>query len=200
MSTARKQLFPKDNMNTSRRLFLIALCALGFGMFPSNAPHPEFDAFPSLGSLQGSWRSPMNAYRLENPFLVPQTFTGTKHRGVDLVPIGRGEESLIPIVAPTFGVVSFRGVVVNRPVLTIDHLNGLKSSFEPVESALLVGDVVQKGEPVGFLKTPDQYEHCFVTCLHFGVRLNDKYVNPMLLIGGLKPSILLPAPSPIYLD
>ena len=64
------------------------------------------------------------------------------HRGVDLQAAADGA----PVTAPESGTVSFVGVVVDRPVITIDHGNGLRSSFEPVESGLAAGAAVAKGD------------------------------------------------------
>ena len=50
------------------------------------------------------------------------------HRGVDLQAAHDGA----PVTSPAAGTVSFVGVVVDRPVITIDHGDGLRSSFEPV--------------------------------------------------------------------
>ena len=50
-----------------------------------------------------------------------------------------------PVTSPESGTVSFVGVVVDRPVITIDHGNGLRSSFEPVRSTLTGGAVRGQG-------------------------------------------------------
>ena len=89
--------------------------------------------------------------------------------------------------------VSFSGVVVDREVLSIDHGGGYVSSFEPVESELEVGDSVTEGQTVAELSTYDDgSHHCDSPCLHWGVRLFGEYINPLLLIGELEPSVLLP--------
>ncbi len=107
------------------------------------------------------------------------------HRGVDLGPTPDGA----PVAAPSDGVVAFAGVVVDRPVLTIDHGDGLKSSFEPVTSELKAGDTVRKGQVVGSMEPG----HCSsATCLHWGVRRGEDYVNPLGFVEDLRPSILLP--------
>ena len=107
------------------------------------------------------------------------------HRGVDLGPAFDGA----PVTAPSDGVVTFAGVVVDRPVLTIDHGGGLRSSFEPVTSDLKPGDIVHKGQAVGSLAPG----HCSATaCLHWGVRRGEDYVNPLGFVEDLRPSILLP--------
>ncbi|YCH09671.1 M23 family metallopeptidase [Arthrobacter sp. alpha11c] len=107
------------------------------------------------------------------------------HRGVDLGPALDGAT----VTAPSAGVVTFAGVVVDRPVLTIDHGDGLRSSFEPVTSDLKPGDTVRKGQAIGSLDAG----HCSATaCLHWGVRRGEDYVNPLGFVEDLRPSILLP--------
>lgn len=111
------------------------------------------------------------------------------HRGVDLAAAHDG----VPVTSPEAGTVSFAGLVVDRPVITIDHGNGLRSSFEPVESPLTAGDVVAKGEVIGTLLPG----HCgTVACLHWGVRRGDEYVNPLEFVLDLRPSVLLPVTGP----
>lgn len=140
---------------------------------------------PTEEQPQGLWRSPVPAAELR-PFAAPPTPWGAGHRGVDLGPLSTGAT----IRAPADGRVSFAGVVVDRPVLSIDHGAGYLSSFEPVEAGLEVGDVVSAGDPVGTL-APGK-GHCTALCLHWGVRLHGEYINPLLLTGELEPSVLLP--------
>lgn len=107
------------------------------------------------------------------------------HRGVDLEATHDG----VPVTSPESGTVSFVGVVVDRPVITIDHGNGLRSSFEPVESPLKAGDTVAKGDTIGTLMPG----HCGPgPCVHWGVRRGEDYVNPLEFVLDLRPSILLP--------
>jgi murein DD-endopeptidase MepM/ murein hydrolase activator NlpD len=107
------------------------------------------------------------------------------HRGVDL---GPALDDAV-VTSPADGVVTFAGVVVDRPVLTIDHGDGLRSSFEPVTSDLKPGDHVGKGQSIGSLAPA----HCSGTpCLHWGVRRGEDYVNPLGFVEDLRPSILLP--------
>lgn len=107
------------------------------------------------------------------------------HRGVDLaVPAGA------TVLSPADGRVSFSGRVVDRPVVTIDHGNGLRSSLLAVASELRAGDTVASGDPVG---TVAASSHC--ACLHWGVRRGDAYVNPLQFVMDLRPSVLLPVPD-----
>lgn len=131
------------------------------------------------------WQLPVAAEELR-PFARPPSPWGAGHRGVDLGPLSVGAT----IRAPTEGEISFAGVVVDRPVLSIRHGNGYLSSFEPVETTREVGDRVSRGDPVGRLTAG--VDHCEVPCLHWGVRLYGEYINPLLLTGDLEPSVLLP--------
>ncbi|WP_234399353.1 M23 family metallopeptidase [Psychromicrobium lacuslunae] len=107
------------------------------------------------------------------------------HRGVDLA-ASQGSQ----VLAPANGVISFAGLVVDRLVITVDHQNGLKSSFEPVESSLPLGTAVKAGDQIGRLKGAG---HCSSQdCLHWGVRSGENYLNPLLMLGNRQPSVLLP--------
>jgi murein DD-endopeptidase MepM/ murein hydrolase activator NlpD len=107
------------------------------------------------------------------------------HRGVDL---GAASGSA-QVTSPAAGTVSFVGVVVDRPVITIDHGNGLRSSFEPVDSTLAAGTPVVRGQAIGTLLPG----HCPAgPCVHWGVRRGEDYINPLQFVMDLRPSILLP--------
>lgn len=107
------------------------------------------------------------------------------HRGVDLA---AGAVNAA-VLSPEAGTVSFVGTVVDRPVITIDHGNGLRSSFEPVRSHLAQGTPVGKGEFIGAVEAG----HCGRDpCLHWGVRRGEEYLNPLSFVTDLRPSVLLP--------
>jgi murein DD-endopeptidase MepM/ murein hydrolase activator NlpD len=108
------------------------------------------------------------------------------------VDLAAGHEGA-PVISPAAGTVSFVGVVVDRPVITIDHGNGLRSSFEPVESTLAVGSTVAAGQQIGAVLPG----HCGSSaCIHWGVRRGEDYVNPLQFVVDLRPSILLPLGAP----
>lgn len=94
--------------------------------------------------------------------------------------------------SPQAGTVVFSGWVVDRPVVTIDHGDGLRSSFEPVVGTAAVGAAVTRGERFGFL-APGEAGHCGPDdCLHWGVRRGEEYVDPLAFIEDRRPSVLLP--------
>lgn len=114
------------------------------------------------------------------------------HRGVDL----RAAQGTA-VVAPSDGVVTFSGVVVDRAVITVAVADGLRLSLEPVRSELQAGDAVVRGQHLGVVEGPT---HCrdpasAGSCLHWGVRRADTYVNPLQFVMDLRPSVLLPPRS-----
>ena len=138
--------------------------------------------------LTGSVSSPRTILR---PYIAPATPYSAGHRGIDLRTTPGA-----PVYAPASGIVHFAGVVVNRPVLSIEHPGGLVSSFEPVVTELTAGDPVGRGDVVGTIAGHDpgapRSGHCGAPCLHFGVRLHGQYVSPLLYLGGIPRSVLLP--------
>lgn len=141
-------------------------------------------ASPATG---GAWSWPLPTHALAAPYAAPPTRYAAGHRGIDL-----GSVAGVAVTAPDDGVVRFAGVVVDRPVLTLDHGDGVLSSFEPVLSDLPVGATVGRGAVVGVVAAGG---HCDASCLHVGVRRDGEYVSPMLYFGRLPPAVLLPLGS-----
>lgn len=120
------------------------------------------------------------------PFERPPQRWAAGHRGVDLA-AGPGE----PVRAPADGTVAFAGVVVDRRVLAIAHPDGRRSSLEPVDSDLSPGAVVRQGDLVGHVEPGST--HCPpLSCVHWGVREGESYLDPLTLIAGRGPVVLLP--------
>ena len=152
---------------------LVAVLAFGAGGAPT-APH-----------RLGQWQWPVAApHVVLRGFVAPPTRYSAGHRGVDLE-----ADAGTAVFAPADGVVSFAGVVVDRPVFSIRHDGELLSSFEPLESTLGVGDAVTRGQLLGVVAAGG---HCAERCVHFGVRSRGEYVSPMLLLGGIPRAVLLP--------
>ena len=124
--------------------------------------------------------------RVVNSFRAPTSAWTAGHRGVDLeAAVG------IEVLAPASGTVSFSGRVVDRGVVTITHPNGLRSSLEPVEPLVRIGDQVRVGQAIGLVSGVPG--HCAPgVCLHWGVRLGATYLDPIDLLRGFGPIVLLP--------
>jgi hypothetical protein len=87
-------------------------------------------------------------------------------------------------------VVAFSGVVAGRGVVTVRHSGALRTSYEPVERRAPAGMRVHRGTPIGVIsRTPG---HCIpLTCLHWGAISGAAYLDPLSLLGLVRP-ILLP--------
>ncbi len=123
------------------------------------------------------------------PFERPPRPWQRGHRGVDLA--GAAPAA---VLSPADGVVSFAGTVVDRGVLSIDHGGGRTSSFEPVTTGLVKGQRVTRGQAVAALDGvgPGRPRgHC-AACLHWGVRVDGEYVDPLSFVTDRRPSVLLP--------
>lgn len=130
------------------------------------------------------WVWPADSFRLARAYVAPAHEYGPGHRGIDLALLGSPA-----VIAPADGIVAFAGRVAGRGVLTIDHGDGLVTTLEPVETALIPGTAVGRGDDVGALALGG---HAGPGELHFGVRLNGRYINPMLLLDGVPRAVLLP--------
>ncbi|GAB3274504.1 hypothetical protein GCM10027449_12890 [Sinomonas notoginsengisoli] len=171
---------------------VLALSALAAGSAgPASAQSSSAERPPGHG-----WTWPLEPRpAVVRPFDAPKRPWLSGHRGVDL-----DAEPGSPVLSPQAGTVVFSGWVVDRPVVTVDHENGLRSSFEPVSALLPVGAAATKGEPIGSLAPPPlgaDASHCGTArCLHWGVRRGEDYVDPLAFIEDRRPSVLLPWSGP----
>lgn len=131
------------------------------------------------------WSWPLAPLRLVRAYEAPPSPYAAGHRGIDLAaPPGA------IVTAPSEATVHFVGVVVDRPVLTLDHGSGVLSSYEPVVAeGLAVGDPVTRGLVLGVV---GEGAHCSGACLHVGVRVDGEYVSPLLFFDRPPRSVLLP--------
>ncbi|MBS1698121.1 MAG: M23 family metallopeptidase [Actinobacteria bacterium] len=155
--------------------------AAGIAAAAAADPNSPTAAAPALPD--GDWLWPVEGRRaVVAPFRAPAHAYGPGHRGIDIAAAGA-------VRAPADGVIAFQGVVVDRPLLTVDHGNGLVTTFEPATSALAPGTPVRRGDVVASTATGG---HAPAGALHVGVRWNGVYINPMLLFGGVPRAVLLP--------
>lgn len=119
----------------------------------------------------GDWLWPVSGPVIE-PFDAPDSPYGTGHRGIDIATaVGT------PVRAPAPGVVAFSGPVGGSLFVTVDHGGGLESTYSWLSAVS-----VRRGDAVGAGMTvaSSGQGHPGVTPahLHFGVRMNDVYVDP----------------------
>ena len=103
---------------------------------------------------------------------------------------GRGQVVELGSGASTLLAAAVRRDRRARPVISIDHGQSLVSSTEPVIPLVKRGDPVRLGTVIGTLAPAPG--HCRpAVCVHWGVRLAGRYIDPALLIRGPAPSIIL---------
>lgn len=145
-------------------------------------------AAPAAADPVGVW--PMRPDPLvARGFDLPHGPYAAGHRGVDLVGApGRTVRSAMA------GTVSFAGLIAGRGVVVVDH-GATRTTYEPLEAAVGVGDRVAAGDPLGRLGVAGS--HCLPrACLHWGwiaagPAAGDGYLDPLRLVGG-GPVRLLP--------
>lgn len=153
---------------------------------PGSGPAPDY-ALPVPGAVGDSAAELLAQGLLLRGFVDPGPRWGAGHRGVDLAAAAGS-----PVVAPGGGTVTFVGVVVDRPLVVVTHRGGLRSTLEPVVSDLTVGSQVSTGEVIGSVAA-EASTHCAPTsCLHWGVRVGEEYIDPLLVLGGIEAVVLLP--------
>ena len=107
------------------------------------------------------------------------------HRGVDLAAVP-GQ----PVYAAGPGTVVFAAELAGRPVVSVAHPGGLRTSYEPVDRRVPFGVLVHRGDPLGVLSAGPG--HCSpASCLHWGLRHGTTYLDPLALLEPVAP-VLLP--------
>ena len=162
---------------------LVALTSLSIASSAAARDAPWPAAEDSLSAVT-AWEWPIHPPTIVSPWVAPAHEYGPGHRGVDL-----GATVGSEVHSPAPGTVAFAGSVAGRDVVTIDHGDGLVTTLEPVEALVTVGALVAGGEVIG---TVDVGGHTPEGAVHFGVRRDGAYINPMVLLGGIPRAVLLP--------
>ena len=114
-------------------------------------------------------------------FDPPAVVWGRGHRGVDLA-AAEGAQ----IRSAAAGTVVFAGMVAGRPVVSVDHGDGIRTTYEPVEPNVSAGEAVGAGQVIGTLLPGHRSDG--VCALHWGARTGPKtYINPLRL---LQPAVI----------
>jgi murein DD-endopeptidase MepM/ murein hydrolase activator NlpD len=123
------------------------------------------------------WTPPVDGgLRVTRPFDAPESRWGAGHRGVDLAAAPG-----TAVRAAGDGVVLFAGLVAGRPVVSVAHGDGLRTTYEPVDPAVRAGQRVGAGTVLGVL-LPGHPGCPAAACLHWGLRRGETYLDPLLLL------------------
>ncbi len=181
----------------------LALTAAGLGLVTQGSPSPisaaaarrpvaasstdpAASARPLSRPLSWPLRSPASPAAVRRGFGVGPLPWSPGHRGVDLA-AAPGEV----VLAAADGVVRFAGSVAGVASVSVDHPDGLRTTYQPVLAQVRAGQRVARGYPLGVLG--GWPAHC-AGCLHWGALLEGEYVDPLgLLRRG--PAVLLPVPD-----
>jgi murein DD-endopeptidase MepM/ murein hydrolase activator NlpD len=165
---------------------------------PAAAAPSAATSFPTSASFAATANDAVGEWPLQpvpevvSLFDPPEVVWGAGHRGVDLAGhLGQ------PVRAALAGTVSYVGRVAGIAVVVVDH-GSTRTTYQPVESSVLLGQPVAAGEVIGSLAWFGT--HCMpAACLHWGWRRGMEYLDPLDLVGGgPRPVRLLPlddAPS-----
>jgi murein DD-endopeptidase MepM/ murein hydrolase activator NlpD len=141
---------------------------VGNGSSPSGVeaqlPTPGSYAWPVVGPVIRGFIAPPNQF-------------GAGHRGIDIaVPFGS------PVHASNDGVVSFAGWVGGALYVSIDHADGVRTTYSWLSSvAVSKGESVGRGDVIG--ASGHGHPQIPTPHLHFGARIGDVYIDPMILLG-----------------
>ncbi|WP_329108355.1 M23 family metallopeptidase [Micromonospora sp. NBC_01699] len=127
--------------------------------------------------VEAGWRWPLAGVpRVARRFDPPPLPWQPGHRGVDL----EGEAGA-SVRAAGPGVVLYAGRVAGTPVVSVSHVDGLRTTYQPVEPAVRVGDRIAAGDPIGTL-LPGHPGCLAGVCLHWGLRRAEHYLDPLALL------------------
>lgn len=150
----------------------------------TGGPGPEAPARVAYGWPTGAEAAVMR------PFDAPAQAWLPGHRGVDLLSTPGA-----PVRAAADGVVAFAGSVAGRPLLSVDHADGIRTTYEPVAATVAAGSPVRRGDVIGTLVADPRLAEAAATdpdsslathaagVLHWGARTGkDTYVDPLSLL------------------
>ncbi|WP_433558589.1 M23 family metallopeptidase [Pseudonocardia xinjiangensis] len=161
----------------------------GFPAADAVAPAPPPGAGVPAPGARYAWPL-LPAPAVVTPYRAPAHPYGPGHRGVDLV--GAPGQ---PVLAARAGTVVFAGPVAGREIVSVQHDDGLRTTYEPVGPMVAAGAVVRAGEVIGLLR-PGHAGCPAQACLHWGLRRDrTDYLDPLVLLR--PPRVrLLPVPVP----
>jgi len=150
-----------------RTLPLVCLLTLGGWWLPTR---------PALAA--DAWRWPLPApHEVVAGYDPPAHDWEPGHRGVDLA-AHPGE----PVRSAGAGLVRFAGRVGGVGVVSVLHPDGLLTTYEPLRSTVRRGQHVGAGQVLG--RVTLRGSHCPPqACLHWGLRRDLDYLDPLALVG-----------------
>jgi Peptidase family M23 len=130
---------------------------------------------PSAVPAYGAYSWPVQGPVIRG-FEPPSDPYGPGHRGIDIgAPFGS------ELRAASDGVVAFAGWVGGSLFISIDHSDGVRTTYSWLSAVSVArGDTVSEGQVIG--ATGHGHPDVAEPHLHFGARVGDTYIDPMTLL------------------
>ncbi len=174
---------PPAGRRTALVLAVTALLAVDVGVAgaaPATGGAPTAAELAAEAAAEAAWwsdpvlhRSPVEG-RVTRPFLRPTGRYAAGHRGVDLdAPAGAA------VRATARGTVAHAGPVGGVTWVSIDHPDGLRTSYGPLTDLRVVAGLrVAAGEVLGVVAAGHHGDPDRDAGLHLGVRRGEEYLDP----------------------
>ena len=194
-SLGRVLLPPDSGLTPFAAAFVSLLTAAVSGLGPAAgtdppavAASPGASAPAATAGTSPLWTAPLEGVLLVlEPFDPPAQDWLAGHRGVDLA-AAVGTD----VLSAGSGVVVWAAPVAGRGVVSVLHRDGRRTTYEPVDADVAVGDAVQAGTVLGRIAAGGGHCGGIPVCLHWGLLLGDKYQDPLALLSRGRPVLLPP--------
>lgn len=143
---------------------------------------------PALARADGLVLEPPVPGRVLRDFQLGPTPYSPGHRGVDLA-----AEVGAEVRAAAEGRIHFAGAVAGRWSVSIDHGDGVRTTYTPVQPTVRKGDVVAKGDVIGRLLPG----HCPEGCLHWGLTDGSNYFDPLSYLAARRVRLVPMGSAPL---
>lgn len=153
---------------------ILAAASAATGRSSTAGARPETGA-GRAGPAYGQYSWPVQGPVIR-PYQPPENPFGPGHRGIDIAaPFGS------PLRASRDGIVAFAGWVGGSLFISIDHDDGVRTTYSWLSAVgVHKGDHVATGQVIG--ATGHGHPDVAQPHLHFGARIGDTYIDPMLLL------------------
>ncbi len=170
-----------------RRLSLLVVTVLVL----APAPRPAESVVPAGSGPHGGsgtvrYELPVSG-EVVRPFEAPTSPYGPGHRGVALTARPGAN-----VAAAASGRVSFAGTVAGTRWVTLEHADGVLTSYGPLASTSVArGDRVLRGATIATLGARGRGHGEPAHGLHWGARRHGRYIDPLSLLEGVpRPSLV----------
>ncbi|WP_432836133.1 murein hydrolase activator EnvC family protein [Dactylosporangium sp. CA-092794] len=142
------------------------------------AASPSSPGSSAPGTASARYQAPLDGpVTVTRGFEPPSDRYAAGHRGVDLAGV---PGQLVRSAGP--GTVVFAGMVGGRPVVSVEHPGGVRTTYEPVAPTVVAGQAVSPGTQLGTLR-PGHPQCPVAACLHWGLRSDEGvYLDPLSLL------------------